>query len=75
MSKKKSPEEKKISTIVYLTREQDIALRLLNQRTRVPIAVYIRDGIDLVIKNNQILLPEILNAELAHQRIQDSDSP
>ena len=48
---------KKISTTVYITPEQDERLKLLHQKTKVPIAVYIRQGIDLVLKQNQHELP------------------
>ena len=34
---------------VYLTPEQSRLLLLLSQRTHVPQAVYIREGIDLVL--------------------------
>lgn len=40
--------EKK-STTVYLERVQLAALERLHQRTRVPIAVYLREGVDLVL--------------------------
>jgi hypothetical protein len=39
---------KKISTTIYITPEQNEALKLLNQKTKVPVAEYIRQGIDLV---------------------------
>jgi len=40
---------KKISTTVYVTEEQEQRLKELSQKTKVPVAVYIREGIDLVI--------------------------
>jgi len=40
---------KKISTTVYITPEQNDALHLLHGRTKVPVAVFIREGIDLVL--------------------------
>ena len=46
---------KKLSTTVYLTSEQDAALKLLNQRTKVPVAEYIRQGIDLVLAKYKAL--------------------
>lgn len=49
---------RKVSTTVYLTPEQDEQLRLLSARTKIPIAVYIRQGIDLVLAG---LPPESLN--------------
>ena len=39
---------KKISTTIYLTPEQSERLRLLHERTKVPVAVYIREGIGLL---------------------------
>ena len=41
---------KKISTTVYITPEQDARLKALHQRTKVPVAEYIRQGIDLVLE-------------------------
>ena len=40
---------KKISTTVYITPEQSERLKLLHDRTRVPVAEYIRQGIDMVL--------------------------
>ena len=48
---------KKISTTVYFTPEQTEQLRLLNERTKVPVAVYIREGIELVLSKYEHLLP------------------
>ena len=48
---------KKISTTIYVTPEQDERLRLLHERTKVPVAVYIREGIDLVLRQYVHLLP------------------
>ncbi|MGE0790709.1 MAG: ribbon-helix-helix domain-containing protein [Sandaracinaceae bacterium] len=48
---------KKISTTIYITPEQNERLKLLNQRTKVPIAVYIREGIDLVLDRHRDELP------------------
>ena len=48
---------KKISTTVYLTPEQYERLQLLNDRTKVPVAVYIREGIDLVLARHKDELP------------------
>jgi predicted DNA-binding protein len=42
---------KKVSTTIYITPEQAERLKLLHDRTKVPIAVYIREGIDLVLKH------------------------
>jgi predicted DNA-binding protein len=48
---------KKISTTIYITPEQNEQLKLLHERTKVPISVYIREGIDLVLKQYESLLP------------------
>src|SRR3954468_23229497 len=48
---------KKISTTIYITPEQNESLKLLHERTKVPIAVYIREGMDLVLERHQSELP------------------
>ncbi len=48
---------KKLSTTIYVTPEQNEQLKLLHERTKVPVAVYIREGIDLVLKHYAHLLP------------------
>jgi hypothetical protein len=48
---------KKISTTIYVTPEQSDRLRVLHERTKVPVAVYIREGIDLVLRQYGHLLP------------------
>jgi Ribbon-helix-helix domain len=48
---------KKISTTIYVTPEQSDRLKLLHERTKVPVAVYIREGIDLVLSHYGHLLP------------------
>jgi predicted DNA-binding protein len=54
---------KKISTTIYVTPEQNDRLKLLHERTKVPVAVYIREGIDLVLRHYQHLLPGQLPLE------------
>lgn len=54
---------KKISTTVYITPEQDERLKLLHARTRVPVAEYIRQGIDLVLDKYRGDLPGQLTLE------------
>jgi len=49
--------EKKVSTTVYITKTQAETLKLLHERTKVPIAEYIREGIDLVLKKHSDKLP------------------
>jgi hypothetical protein len=48
---------KKISTTVYITPEQSERLKLLHERTKVPVAEYIRQGIDLVLGKYRGALP------------------
>lgn len=48
---------KKLSTTIYVTPEQNDRLKLLHERTKVPVAVYIREGIDLVLRQYAHLLP------------------
>jgi hypothetical protein len=62
---------KKISTTIYVTPEQNERLRLLHERTKVPVAVYIREGIDLVLQHYDHLLP----GQLTLTSPQESPSP
>ena len=48
---------KKVSTTVYLTEEQVNSLKTLHHRTRVPIAEYIRMGIDMILEKHAEKLP------------------
>ncbi len=48
---------KKVSTTIYITPEQAERLKLLHDRSKVPIAVYIREGIDMVLKHYEHMLP------------------
>ncbi len=48
---------KKLSTTVYITPEQNEKLKLLNDKTKVPVAEYIRQGIDLVLEKYKQHLP------------------
>ncbi len=48
---------KKISTTVYITPEQDAQLKVLHGRTKVPVAEYIRQGIDLVLAKYKEHMP------------------
>jgi hypothetical protein len=49
--------DKKISTTVYITPEQSKRLTELHIRTKVPVAEYIRQGIDLILRQNENKLP------------------
>lgn len=62
---------KKISTTIYVTPEQADKLKLLHERTKVPVAVYIREGIDLVLRHYAHLLP----GQLALVEETQSESP
>jgi hypothetical protein len=48
---------KKLSTTIYITPEQNAQLKRLNQKTKVPVAEYIRQGIDLVLEKYRSQLP------------------
>jgi predicted DNA-binding protein len=48
---------KKISTTIYITPEQNDLLKQLNQKTKVPVAEYIRQGIDLILEKHKEELP------------------
>jgi predicted DNA-binding protein len=48
---------KKISTTIYITPEQAERLKLLHARTKVPVAEYIRQGIDMVLEQYRGELP------------------
>ncbi|MBF0491624.1 MAG: ribbon-helix-helix domain-containing protein [Deltaproteobacteria bacterium] len=48
---------KKITTTIYITPEQNEKLKTLHERTKVPTAEYIRQGIDLILEKYQSNLP------------------
>lgn len=48
---------KKVTTTVYITPEQNERLKLLHGKTKVPIAEYIRQGIDMILEKNNGDLP------------------
>jgi hypothetical protein len=48
---------KKISTTVYITPEQNDLLKQLHEKTKVPVAEFIRQGIDLVLDREKSKLP------------------
>ncbi len=54
---------KKISTTIYITPAQSERLKTLHARTKVPVAVYIREGIDMVLKKYEHLLPGQLSLD------------
>jgi predicted DNA-binding protein len=55
---------KKISTTIYITPEQNERLKELNQKTKVPVAEYIRQGIDLILEKHKEDLPGQQSFEL-----------
>ncbi len=57
---------KKLATTIYITEQQQALLRELNQRSKVPIAEYIRQGIDLVIYRYRDQLPGQMDLPLGH---------
>ncbi len=65
---------KKITTTIYITPEQNDQLKALNERTKVPIAEYIRQGIDLVLQKNQAVLPRQLTLYDAIAAKQEEES-
>ena len=54
---------KKVSTTVYIEPEQADRLKVLHERTKVPVAVYIREGIELALAKYEHLLPGQLTLE------------
>ena len=56
---------KKVSTTIYITPEQAERLKLLHERSKVPIAVYIREGIDMVLKHYEYMLPGQMSLDSA----------
>lgn len=57
--------EKKVSTTVYITRAQAEKLKALHARTKVPVAEYIRQGIDWVLEQNADKLPGQMSLRIA----------
>ena len=54
---------KKISTTIYITPEQNEQLKLLHSKTKVPVAEYIRQGIDMVLDHYRGDLPGQLSLD------------
>lgn len=48
---------KKISTTIYITPEQNELLKQLHDKTKVPVAEFIRQGIDLILEREKRNLP------------------
>jgi len=48
---------RKVTTTIYITPEQEQLLKRLHDRTKVPMAEYIRQGIDLILAKHRDELP------------------
>jgi predicted DNA-binding protein len=57
---------KKVSTTIYITPEQSEQLKLLHGKTKVPVAEYIRQGIDLVLEQERHNMPGQLTLQVPH---------
>ena len=55
---------RKIPTTVYITPERERELKELHRHTRVPIAEYVRQGIDLILDRHKHHLPGQLDLGL-----------
>ena len=64
---------KKISTTIYITPEQSELLKQLHDKTKVPVAEYIRQGIDMVLGREQRNLPGQLTFDVARDVAGDAD--
>ena len=65
---------KKVATTVYITEAQQNLLKELNMRTRVPIAEFIRQGIDFIIRENRHILPGQMELGLPPGKEQKSEN-
>ncbi len=59
---------KKISTTVYITPEQNELLKQLHEKTKVPVAEYIRQGIDMVLEKQRDHLPGQLALDVSRNK-------
>lgn len=64
-----APSPKKLATTVYITGDQQALLKELNRRTRVPIAEFIREGIDMVLEKHRSQLPGQLDLIAPKSRV------
>jgi predicted DNA-binding protein len=55
---------KKISTTIYITPEQSERLKQLHDKTKVPVAEYIRQGIDMLLEKQRHHLPGQLTLDV-----------
>ena len=56
--------KKKVTTTIYIRQEQQALLKELSRRSKVPVAEYIRQGVDLILQENARLLPGQLSFTL-----------
>jgi len=61
-------EKRKISSTIYLTQEQQVLLKELSTRSKVPVSEYIRQGVDLILKKNAHLIPGQLSFTLNREK-------
>ncbi|HXI60839.1 MAG TPA: ribbon-helix-helix domain-containing protein [Polyangia bacterium] len=54
----------KISTTIYITPEQNQRLKQLHDKTKVPVAEYIRQGIDMILEKQKHHLPGQLTLDV-----------
>lgn len=66
---------KKVSTTIYITPEQAERLKMLHERSKVPIAVYIREGIDMVLKHYDHMLPGQMSLDTSASPVPPSAAP
>lgn len=66
---------KKVATTVYITEKQQDLLKELNERSKVPIAEYIRQGIDLVLEKYSEMLPGQMDLPLGKKLSRPEDQP
>ena len=59
---------KKISTTIYITPEQSELLKQLHDKTKVPVAEFIRQGIDMVLERERRNLPGQLAFDVDRRR-------
>ncbi len=50
----KKDREKRVFTGVYFDRAQHEALRALSDKTRVPLAAYLREAVDLLLRKYRV---------------------
>ena len=63
---------KKISTTIYITPEQSERLKQLHDKTKVPVAEYIRQGIDSMLERERRNLPGQLTFDVDRSEAGDA---